>query len=132
MIWDDWRECVIYEVQVAQEFAAAHWLHNYPGNCGQLHGHTWKVEITLMGEELDEAGMLVDFREARRLLGEVTGRFDHKLINEIKPFDTMSPTAENLARIIFEQLKSQFVNCKLESVRVWETSAASACYREEA
>lgn len=125
------EEYTIFELQVAQEFSAAHWLPNYPGNCGQLHGHTWKVEIMLCGRELDEFGMLVDFREARRLLAEVIQPFDHKLLNEVTPFDTISPTAENLARLIFNNLKNQFAIARLTGVRVWETSTAFALYREE-
>lgn len=75
--------------------------------------------------------MLVDFREARGLLARIVGRFDHKLLNEVIPFDTLSPTAENLARLFYDELNDAFGNCKLDGVRVWETSSACACYRGE-
>ncbi len=111
-----------------QEFAAAHWLKDYPGNCSRIHGHTWKAEVSLRGSKLDEMGMLVDFREVRRILSEELGKYDHQLLNEIEPFDRINPTAENIARMLYEHLELSFPECKLEYVRIWETSMASACY----
>jgi len=114
-----------------QEFAAAHWLKDYPGNCSRIHGHTWKAEISLSGRELDDMGMLVDFREVRRVLSEEINKYDHQLLNEIEPFDTINPTAENMARLLYNRLSRAFPKCRVEYVRIWETPMASACYKGE-
>jgi 6-pyruvoyltetrahydropterin/6-carboxytetrahydropterin synthase len=113
-----------------EEFAAAHWLKDYPGNCSQIHGHTWKTEVTLVGDQLDELGMLVDFRDVRRVLRGIVGKFDHCLLNDIEPFDSVNPTAENLARFIYEEVKTSFPQLRVKSVQVWESSTACAGYGE--
>lgn len=119
----------IYVVKVKQEFAAAHWLKDYPGNCSQIHGHTWEAEVTLSGSNLDHMGMLVDFRAVRAALRDIIGRYDHRLLNELEPFDMLNPTAENLARIIYEQMQAVFTDLRVVAVEVWEGAAASASYR---
>ncbi|MEN6349631.1 MAG: 6-carboxytetrahydropterin synthase QueD [Syntrophomonas sp.] len=124
------EELTIFEVKVIEEFAAAHWLKDYPGNCSQIHGHTWKTEVTLMGEKLDDMGMLVDFRDVRRVLKGIVGKFDHRLLNEIELFNSINPTAENLAHFIYEEIKVSFSRCRVKSVQVWESSTACACYME--
>lgn len=120
-----------FEVSMTQEFAAAHWLDNYEGNCKNIHGHTWKVEIIVSGEQLNEAGMLVDFREVRKVLASIVARFDHGLLNNISPFDKLNPTAENIAQYIYCEAKNYFENQKIVLVKVWESSSAWASYRED-
>lgn len=83
-----------------------------------------------MGEKLDEMGMLVDFRDVRRVLRGIVGKFDHRLLNEIEPFNSVNPTAENLARFIYEEIKASFPQCLVKSVQLWESSTACACYKE--
>lgn len=120
-----------YQVVVAQFFDAAHYLRDYPGNCSNIHGHTWKVELSLTGSQLDSLGMLIDFRAIRSKLSQVLDRFDHNLINDLPPFDAINPTAENLAYYIFSQLKDQFPDCHIKQVRVWESELTCAVYYEE-
>lgn len=86
--------------------------------------------MTLMGEKLDDMGMLVDFREVRRVLKEIVGKYDHRMLNEIEPFTSINPTAENLARFIYEEIQDLLSQCRVKSVQVWESATASACYKE--
>ena len=120
-----------YLLTVSQDFEAAHYLSGYPGNCANIHGHTWKVEITISGSQLDSVGMLVDFRDIRKELKAVLAQFDHVLINEVAPFDKINPTSENLACFIYQHMKGQFAHCRLESVKVWESDHTWAAYGEE-
>ncbi|MEN6390176.1 MAG: 6-carboxytetrahydropterin synthase QueD, partial [Syntrophomonas sp.] len=124
------EELIIYGVKVIEEFAAAHRLEGYPGNCSQIHGHTWKTEVALVGDKLDELGMLVDFRDVRGVLKGIVGKFDHCLVNDVEPFNRVNPTAENLACFIFKEIKASFPHIRVKSVQVWESSTACAWYGE--
>lgn len=75
--------------------------------------------------------MLVDFRDVRGVLKKVVGQFDHCLVNDVEPFNRVNPTAENLARFIFEEVKVSFPHIRVKSVQVWESSNACACYGED-
>jgi 6-pyruvoyltetrahydropterin/6-carboxytetrahydropterin synthase len=117
-------------LSVSQSFDAAHFLNGYPGNCANIHGHTWKVEVTITGSKLDSLGMVVDFREVREKLAKVLEQFDHVLINEIAPFDRINPTSENLAYFIFQQMKKQLEGFQLKLVKVWESENTWVAYEE--
>jgi 6-pyruvoyltetrahydropterin/6-carboxytetrahydropterin synthase len=122
-----------YYLTVKAEFAAAHRLREYEGNCERLHGHNWKVEATVAASELDGRGMAVDFRAVKNALGAVLSLLDHGYLNEIPPFDEKwNPSSENLARFIFEGMEGSFsAPCRLRSVTVWESPDAKAEYRVE-
>ena len=125
----------MYELKVEGAFEAAHQIPNYPGKCARLHGHNWVVEATVKGTELDELGMLIDFKKVKKALADVLGLFDHRFLNEITPFaDGVNPTAENLSRIIFERLSASGIfpegegRAFLASVTVWESPESSITY----
>lgn len=123
----------MYEISAFGHFDAAHFLRGYPGKCANIHGHRWKVEITLQGEKLDELGILIDFMDVKSMLKEVMELFDHKMINEVRPFDSLNPTAENIARFIYERMADKLrdqtgSNVWITKVKVWESDAASATY----
>lgn len=120
-----------YQLMVAQTFDAAHRLIGYPGNCANTHGHTWKVEVIITGQQLDSLGILVDFRDIRRQLAEILEQFDHNMINEIAPFDETNPTAENLACYIYRQINKQLAGCRVKQVKVWESEFCWASFDEE-
>ncbi len=120
-----------FAVSLVQEFAAAHWLNNYQGNCKNIHGHTWKVEVVISGKDLDEAGMLVDFRELKIVLASILETFDHTLLNEISPFDSINPTAEHIARYIYQEVAKAYPEQKIKLVKVWESPNTWASYEEE-
>lgn len=125
----------MFEVSVEETFAAAHALRAYRGKCENLHGHNYRVEVTLEGEQLDGAGLLVDFVELKRWLRTIIERLDHRLLNEVAPFDRLNPTAENMARYFYEEISralagsSHAERVRVARVRIRETDSASAVYR---
>ena len=123
----------MFDVCVEQTFAAAHALRNYKGGCENIHGHNFKVRVSLQGEDLDQAGLLVDFLDVKALMDGVIGRLDHRFLNEVAPFDTVNPSAENIARYFFEEMSRGLtatpVPVRITEVRVWETEIQSAAYR---
>ena len=93
-----------FELTVKSDFEAAHYIKNYPGKCARLHGHNWIVEAVVRGNELNELGILVDFKDLKAALNKVLDELDHQYLNELEIFADKNPTAENLAKEIFNQL----------------------------
>jgi 6-pyruvoyltetrahydropterin/6-carboxytetrahydropterin synthase len=121
----------MYELKVKSGFSAAHFLREYKGKCENLHGHNWNVEVIVSGKNLDNTGLLIDFKEIKNKLEEVMNTLDHKLINEIDYFKKHNPSCENIACYIFNILKNKFgENIKLSKVSVWETETSCATYFE--
>jgi 6-pyruvoyltetrahydropterin/6-carboxytetrahydropterin synthase len=122
----------MYEISVSQSFDAAHFLREYRGRCARMHGHTWKVEAVVEGEELGPSQLLVDFNDLKGLLREVVDDFDHACLNDLPPFDRKSPTSENVARIIFQRLQEKVESLgtpvRLLKVRVSESPETSVVY----
>lgn len=122
-----------YTLKVLTEFAAAHSLRDYPGDCKRLHGHNWKVEVEVIARALDAVGMGMDFKDIKRAANEVAGRLDHFYLNDIEPFDRLNPTAENLAAYFYHELSKLLnnTNARVNAVTLWETDRASVCYTED-
>lgn len=124
----------MYELKIIEWFSAGHFLRQYRGKCENLHGHNWKVEVIVSGKNLGQADMLIDFSELKKILQQVLQQLDHRLLNEVKPFDRINPTAENIAAYIFNQLiknKKYFRRrVRLKEVRVWENETCCAVYYE--
>ncbi len=122
-----------FTLSVECRLAASHVLTGCPP-CDQMHGHTWTVRAHWAFTSLDEHGMGVNFRTLKDVLREqIHGRFDHRHLNEIPPFDTTPPTAENLAREVFRVLVAGFdpgPNARLARVEVWEGPESCAAYEE--
>ncbi len=121
----------MFEVSVQETFAAAHFLRGYKGKCERLHGHNYRVEITVSGEKLDSIGMLHDFVEIKRELRKLLERVDHYNLNDIPPFDeAVNTTAENLAFYFWTEMQKALGDAvNVSQVRVWETDTAVAAYR---
>lgn len=120
----------VYDLTIKGHFDAAHHLNGYPGECRALHGHTWDIEVTVSGQQLDDIGILYDFKELKRDLAGVLQEWDHAYINEIPPFDRVNPTAENLARVICERLSTTVPeNVRVTEVVVWESPVARLAFR---
>ncbi|MDR1714151.1 MAG: 6-carboxytetrahydropterin synthase QueD [Coriobacteriales bacterium] len=120
-----------YTLTVKEHFDAAHALVGYPGQCRNLHGHTWDIEASVSGTELDEVGIVYDFKDLKSALLEILDAYDHHYLNEVPPFDTLNATAENLARVIYEQLAAKLpAGIKLEEIAVWESPIAKLTYRQ--
>ncbi|MGB4586765.1 MAG: 6-carboxytetrahydropterin synthase QueD [Rectinemataceae bacterium] len=118
----------MYEVRVEAGFAAAHRLVHYNGKCERLHGHNYKVRAWASGESLGEGGMLVDFSLLKKALGEVIARLDHSDLNEIPQFAD-DPSAERIARYIFEAIVAIDPEIPLSAIDVFETDTSMARYR---
>lgn len=116
----------MYSVKVEGNFSSAHNLRGYKGDCEELHGHNWKVELTVEKERLDKSGMVLDFRVLRNKLREVLSGLDHRYLNDIPYFRKINPTSENIAKYIFDKLKS--LGVELKSVVVWESERSAASY----
>lgn len=126
----------MYTLRVEGAFEAAHRVVGYPGKCDRLHGHNWVVEAAFRGTKLDDLGMMIDFKTAKAALMAVLDEFDHRYVNELPPFDAaVNPTAENLARIIFERLAVRpevtATAANLAALTVWETPKSSVTYERD-
>lgn len=123
----------MFEVSVDQTFAAGHALRNYKGKCENVHGHNFRVQVTIEGERLDDTGMLVDFIDVKKSMQDVIARLDHQFLNEIPPFDVKNPSAENIAEHFYaamnQDLAGNPVAVRIREVKVWETDIQSAAYR---
>jgi 6-pyruvoyltetrahydropterin/6-carboxytetrahydropterin synthase len=125
----------MYEVTVDAGFSSGHYLRNYYGKCENPHGHNYKVRVTLAGRDLDETGLLLDFKLLKNLLRPVIDRIDHQMLNDIEPFITLNPSAENIAKFFYDQTNVQLAEMTGGRVRVkdctiWETDTTTATYYE--
>lgn len=121
----------MYELTVRSAFEAAHLIRGYNGKCARLHGHNWEVVAVVRGWELDNLGMLVDFKILKSELKKVLDEFDHRYLNELETFAQENPTAENLARKIFEQLSASEIfsgSTKLHAIKICETPNSCVTY----
>ena len=118
----------MYKVRVTSQFSSAHNLRGYKGKCEDLHGHNWHVEAVASSGELDGVGMVVDFKELKSALKEVTAELDHKHLNEVEYFKEVNPTSENIARYILEKLSGRIPQVDISEVTVYETDTSSATY----
>ncbi len=131
----------MYTVIREIHFCYGHRLLEYQGKCRHLHGHNGKVEIELSAGALDKLGMVMDFEEVKRHVQSwIDAELDHKMLlrkddpavpllqrlNEPMVLMEGNPTAENIARMIFEYAKQK--GLPVVSVRLWETLGSSATY----
>ena len=125
----------MFEVTVEAGFSSGHYLRNYQGKCENPHGHNYRVLVTLAGAELDETGLLLDFKLLKTLLRPVVDYLDHQMINELAPFTVLNPSAENIARYFFQETSRQLDAMTAGRVRVkdctvFETDTSFARYYE--
>jgi 6-pyruvoyltetrahydropterin/6-carboxytetrahydropterin synthase len=120
----------MFEVTVEETFAAGHALRGYHGKCENVHGHNYRVELTMEGAELDSIGLLVDFVEVKKMIHTVVDYLDHRFINDLPPFDKVNPSAENLAKYFYDEISASLTpSVRLRQAKIWETAVTSATYR---
>ena len=120
----------MYLISVESSFSAAHFLRGYKGKCEKLHGHRFKVVARLRFSGLNEIGLAYDFTELKKQLAEVIGKYDHCCLNEVKPFDEVNPSSENIAATVYKQLSTVIpADGAVDSVEVWESPESCAVYR---
>lgn len=114
------------------DFASAHSLRGYPGDCAKLHGHNWKIEVEVIGHELNEIGMLIDFKEIKRHAKAVIDELDHSFLNDHPHFQELNPTAEHIAQYIYRTLQNRIASNQLNMHRltVWENDRNCVIYSE--
>ncbi len=122
----------MFRLMIRTSFAAAHCLIHYQGECENLHGHNWKVEVSVLARELDKAGLGIDFKILKSQTNAFLKTLDHKYLNELTPFSDLSPSSENIARYLYYELSRKFNddNIKVETVTVWESDFAGASFYE--
>jgi 6-pyruvoyltetrahydropterin/6-carboxytetrahydropterin synthase len=125
----------MYEVTVEDTFAAGHYLRNYKGKCEKPHGHNYKLRVTLAGEELDQAGLLLDFKDLKEVMKHAIDRLDHQMINDVEPFTVLNPSAENMAKYFYDETNARLRNVtngrvRVKDVTVFETDTTTATYSE--
>jgi len=114
------------------DFASAHSLRGYEGDCAKLHGHNWKIEVQVEGSQLNEIGMVIDFKEIKRQAKQVIAELDHTFLNDHPYFKTVNPTAENIAVYLFRAINQriQTETVKMHSLTVWENDRNCVTYSE--
>jgi len=121
-----------YRITVEGDFSSAHELRDYEGKCSSLHGHNWKVQLTVRALRVDERGITIDFGQLKRLLAALIGRYDHVHLNQTPPFDKLNPTAENIARTLYQAAKEELPpEVEVDRVVIWESDKNRVEYGEE-
>ena len=122
-----------YTLKILADFASAHTLRDYPGDCSRMHGHNWKLEVEVTATSLNEHGMGMDFKTIKTATRALAKTLDHRYLNDIPPFDTVNPTAENIAQYFYQSLSKtlNIETAKISGVTLWETDRACVRYSED-
>ncbi len=128
----------MYILSIEDTLSSAHQLREYKGKCENLHGHNWRIVVEVAGDRLNSIGLLVDFHDLKRVLGDILGELDHKNLNDVPCFSEHNPSSENLAAYIAGRFGEGLAglpeaadgNLRVHSVTVWESSTASCRYEE--
>ncbi len=129
----------MYEISVEKHIDAAHYLRGYKGKCENMHGHRYKIVVKVSALKLKKIGLAYDFTDLKKQLGDILDRYDHTCLNDVKPFDKINPSAENLAATIYKELKKKLPSyakasagkgdgVKLVSVAAFETPEQGVVY----
>jgi len=120
----------MYQITIETHFSSAHRLRNYNGECERLHGHNWKVQISVASDVLNDLGMVMDFKDIKSNVKPLIGKLDHQYLNDIPPFTEINPTTENISKYLFDEF-SKLINTdqiKVTKVEIWESTTSSASY----
>jgi len=124
----------MFRLTIKTEFSSAHKLRGYEGACERLHGHNWKVEVSVEAAGTGPTGFVMDFKELKAVVATVVERLDHRYLNETPPFTEVNPSAENIAKHIHNEVSgliSERDGVRVSGVRVWESDTAAATYYGE-
>ncbi len=123
----------MFLVFIKTHFSSAHYLRNYPGNCEHLHGHNWDVEVQVSASRLNEIDVAIDFRDLKKIVGQIIDGLDHKNLNDLPAFEKDNPSSERIAEYIYNQLRERlapFPDVEPRSVKVCETPSTGVIYSE--
>ena len=123
----------MYKLKILSNFAAAHNLLNYHGDCENLHGHNWNVEVNVATKDLDSSGLGIDFKTLKKHTNAILDRLDHKYLNDLDCFKGISPSSEHISRYIFDSLDAElkYPGVTIVEVTVWESDRACATYTRD-
>jgi 6-pyruvoyltetrahydropterin/6-carboxytetrahydropterin synthase len=123
----------MYEIAVEMDFDAAHSLRGYKGKCEALHGHRFKIVVSVKGHKLDDIGLVYDFTLLKKYLGEIIAKYDHTNLNDVSPFTRINPSSENIAVTVYDELKIKLIGApvSLASIEVWESPQSRVTYRPD-
>ncbi len=120
----------MYEITVRSHFSGAHQLRHLRGKCEALHGHNWKVEVSVVSNRLGKEGVVIDFGILKQKLERVLKSLDHTYLNDLPYFSETEPSSENIAKYVFDRLKPDLNERPgtLQKVTAWESETSSATY----
>ena len=112
----------MFYLSVITYISSAHRLKEYQGVCQRIHGHNWKIKVQVKGNKLNDLGILIDFKDLRKISEQVSERIDHQFLNELERFKKINPSAENMARFFYKEIKILLPsNVKMDKIIIWET-----------
>ncbi len=122
----------MYKITITKSFSAAHAL-KIGGKCEDLHGHNFKVDVTVEGRTLNDEGILIDFRDLKKWTAEVLEEMDHKYLNDLPPFAGGCATSEHVARYIYRNIQKMLKrrSVRVSEVTVWESDNSRVSYSGE-
>jgi len=120
----------VYEITILAHFSGAHRLRYLHGQCEALHGHNWKIEVSVTSRRLGKDGVALDFGILKQEVANVLKTLDHTFLNDLPYFKKKEPSSENIAKYIFDRLQPEARKRKvmLKKVTAWESETASATY----
>ena len=123
----------MFEIEIERCFSAAHQLRGYNGNCSNLHGHNYRVTVTVRSNELDRIGIALDFRKLKQELYSLLEEYDHRNLSELPEFQELNPTSEVLARTIYRRMGEKMNGgpIRVWKVRVGESDSSAVTYFED-
>src|SRR5258708_3139651 len=120
----------MFQVSVEETFSAGHALRGYRGKCENLHGHNYRVRVTLEGAQLDSIGLLVDFTRLKQVTGEIMSGLYHQSMNELDPLKPVNPWAENGENFFYDEVTGKLKDlprgARVKDVVLWETDKSRA------
>ena len=123
----------MFEIEIDRSFSAAHQLRGYNGDCCKLHGHNYKITVTVRSSELDEIGIALDFKKLKAELDALLAEYDHSNLSELADFQAVNPTSENLARTIYRKISEKMTRgtIRVHRVRVGESDHSAVTSFED-
>jgi 6-pyruvoyltetrahydropterin/6-carboxytetrahydropterin synthase len=124
------RKLLMYEITVTSHFSGAHRLRYLHGKCEELHGHNWKVEVSVVSNRLGKQGVVIDFGVLKQKVENVLKPLDHTYLNDLPFFSGIEPSSENIAKYVFDRVKSELKKHPgtLKKVTAWESETSRATY----
>ncbi len=129
----------MFELSVEVGFSAAHCIRGHTGRCASLHGHNYRVVVSVTSQHLNEQAMVMDFADLKAVCREVVDALDHTVLNELSPFVEVNPTAEAVARHLYGEISERLNHLRqaqvgaaapvLDRVAVYESESSYATYR---